>query len=85
MAQSDEIVCVAKMGSYSHPGVGHRGKQFSTTGIKGRQHIVSKRKLRCHFLDRGDKLLDRQKKQMFTNAILHIFVFLNKRTFLSQY
>ena len=72
--QTVGMLCVARIGSYSHPGVGWRGIHFQTTWIKGRWHTVPKGKLRCHFLEKAERLLGRQKQQMFTKIILYIFL-----------
>lgn len=59
--------------------------QFQTTFTKGRGHVVPKGKLRCHFLEKGEWLLDRQKQQMLAKIILYAFVFLSQYKLILQF
>lgn len=57
--RTDGIPWVFRIGSSSHCGVGWREIQFKRTWIKGRWHIVPRGKLKCHFLEKGERLPDR--------------------------
>lgn len=59
--------------------------QFQTTFTKGRGHVVPKGKLRCHFQEKGEWLLDRQKQQMLAKIILYVFVFLSQYKLILQF